>query len=184
DPCGDDDDIPGWRLGRRFPLAVHDADLKRSSEDGLGDRPDRERLPGPGPRDDSKPSPRCRQARDVGPVLAGEERIDIQAHRQLDRLTCRARRSDHDDAPGRGLGGEEGVRVGGKKVVPGDAHDRNIVTAMFSTGARKRKLEACVRASRLATVPAALSRTPAAASGTFRCTPHSGGTADTYQSPS
>ena len=47
DPGGHDDDVPGRRFGRRLALAVDHADAQRSRRARcLGDRTDRERLPG------------------------------------------------------------------------------------------------------------------------------------------
>ena len=130
----DDDDVPGRRLGRRLALAVHHADLERSAEHRGGDRPDRERLPRARPRDDAESASRGREPTDVVAVLAGEQRVDLEAHRQLDRLARGARRGDHDHAPGRRLGGEEGGRIGGKEVIARQAHGRNIERRQTKSG--------------------------------------------------
>ena len=51
----DDDDVPRRRFGRRFALAIDDADAQLFGvEDCLGDRPDRERLPGSRSGDDAE----------------------------------------------------------------------------------------------------------------------------------
>jgi hypothetical protein len=50
-------------------------------------------------------------------MLALEQRLEVQAERQLDRLARRARRGDDDDAT-RGMGRMSvGVGIGGKMVV-------------------------------------------------------------------
>ena len=121
-----DHDVPGGRLGRRLALAIHDADLERRREDRLGDGSDRERLSGPRPRHDPEPAPGGREPPDVRSVLPREQGVDVEAHRELDRLAGRARGGDHEDAPRGGLGGEKGGRIGGKKVVAGNSHGRNI----------------------------------------------------------
>src|SRR2546422_5973803 len=109
-----------------FPLAVHDADFERRSQDRRRNRPDSKRLARAGPGNDPEPPPRCREAGDVLTVLSGEERVDIEAHRELDGFAGRAGRGDHHDPPGGGLRGEEGVRIGGKEVIAGNSHGRNI----------------------------------------------------------
>jgi len=67
-------------------------------------------------------APRGGQAIDVAAVLSLEQRVDVQAERQLDRLARRTGRGDDDHPPGRGLGGEEGLGIGRKKVVARDSH--------------------------------------------------------------
>jgi len=59
-------------------------------------------------------------------VLTLEESLDLEAERQLYRLTGGARRRDDDDASGSGLGREVGLGIGGEEVVAGDTHGRNI----------------------------------------------------------
>src|SRR5205807_8469420 len=59
DPGGHDHDVPGRRLGRGFPLAVHDADLERRLQDRRRNRPDSERLARARPGNDPEPPPRC-----------------------------------------------------------------------------------------------------------------------------
>src|SRR5205814_3270312 len=126
DPGRHDHDVPRRRLGRGFALTVHDADLERRLQNGPRDRPDGERLAGTRPRNDAESRPRRRQAADVVPVLPREQGVDVEAHRQLDRFASRARRGDHHDPAGGGLRGAEGVGIGGKEVVSGDSHGRNI----------------------------------------------------------
>src|SRR5205807_8790407 len=50
----------------------------------------------------------------------------MQRQRQLDGLARGAGGRDHDDAPSRGLGGEEGLGVGGEKMIAGGMHAANI----------------------------------------------------------
>src|SRR5205823_3716639 len=126
DPGGDDHDVPGRRLGRRLALAVHYADLERRAQHGGGDRPDGERLARARRRDDAEAASRSRKAANIVAVLAAEQRVDLEAHRQLDRLARGPCRGDHDDAPGRWFGGEEGGGIGGKEVIARRAHGRNI----------------------------------------------------------
>ena len=122
DAGGDDDDVPGGRLGRRLALAVHHPDFERCAKDGLGDRPDGEGLAGPRRGHDPEPLARRRETPDVAAVLAIEQRFDVQGHRELDRLARRPGRGDDDHPPGGGFRREERLRIGGKKMVAGDAH--------------------------------------------------------------
>ncbi len=106
------------RLGRGFTLAIDDADLQAGgSKDLLGNRADRERLPRAGTRDDAESLAGPRQLANARAVMLLEERLDVEAERQLDRLARRARRRDDDDAPGRRLGANERVVIGREPVV-------------------------------------------------------------------
>src|SRR5207253_9078703 len=99
---------------------------------------DGERLARARPRDDAEPPARGREATDVVAVLAGEQRVDLEAHRQLDCLARGTGGGDHDHAPGRGLGGEEGGRIGGKEVIARQAYGRNIERRQTKSGRRAR----------------------------------------------
>src|SRR5207244_7923013 len=66
------------------------------------------------------------QSSNVVAVVAFEQRLQVQAEGQLDRLAGGPCRSDDDDSPSRGLGCEECLRIGREEVVAGDAHYCNI----------------------------------------------------------
>src|SRR5450432_2549238 len=90
-----DHDVPARRLGRRFTLAIDDADAQlRGAEDGLGDLSDRERLPGAGAGDDAESLSRARELEDLFAVFALEQRVEVQLYGELDRLARRARGGD------------------------------------------------------------------------------------------
>jgi hypothetical protein len=55
-------------------------------------------------------------------VLALEQRLELQAERQLDRLAGGAGGRDNDDSPRRRLGCDEGLGVGGKEMIARAAH--------------------------------------------------------------
>src|SRR5258706_13362622 len=86
----------------------------------------RQLLPRPRPRHDAEALPRRRQLADVVAVLALQQRVEMQRQRQLDGLARGAGGGDHDDPPSWGLGGEEGLGVGGEKVIAGGLHAANI----------------------------------------------------------
>ena len=110
----DDHDVPRRRLGRRLALAVDDADLERGRpEDGLRDRPHRQRLARAGARHDAEALPTRREASQIVAARAFEKRVEVQADREFDRFARRARRRDDDDAPSGRLGRDKGVAVGG-----------------------------------------------------------------------
>jgi hypothetical protein len=55
-------------------------------------------------------------------VLSNQQRLDVQAERDLDRFTGGAGRRDDDDSAPRMLGAPVGVDVGRKCVVAGWMH--------------------------------------------------------------
>jgi hypothetical protein len=55
-------------------------------------------------------------------VLTLEQRVDAQAHGELDRLAGRTGRGNHDNAARRGLGRAKGLGIRGKGVVTLDVH--------------------------------------------------------------
>ena len=72
DAGGDDDDVPTWRVGCRFALPIDDADAEVGrSEQLLGDRPYRERLPRTGAATDQEGQPGTHHA---GEQLRGADR--------------------------------------------------------------------------------------------------------------
>src|SRR6516162_8602957 len=108
DAGGDDHHVPRRRLRRRLALAIDDAHAQLvRAEDRLGDRADRERLPRARAGDDAESRARAREIANLRAVLALEERLEPQVHRQLDRLARRAGRRDDDDASRRRFSGEE-----------------------------------------------------------------------------
>src|SRR2546423_2424363 len=107
-----DDDVPGWRLGCRFPLSIDDADPESScAKNGFGNRPNRKRFTGAGASDDAEAVYGGRQLPDPLAVLLLQNRRYVQAERKLDRLTGSARRSDDDQSPGRRLGSDKGLMI-------------------------------------------------------------------------
>src|SRR5262249_22017218 len=108
-----DDDVPRRGLGRRFALAVDNADLERRGlEDLFGDRPNRERLARAGTGNDAEPLLRPSELADASAVALFEKCLDVQSDGELDGLTRRARRRDDDHAPGRRLGFDERLVIG------------------------------------------------------------------------
>ncbi len=93
-----DDHVPGGCLRRGLSLAIDDAHAEwGAAEDDFGDRPDRERLAGAGAGHDAESGRSGRERPHFGPVRPIEKRVEVQAHRDLDRLARRARRRDDDD---------------------------------------------------------------------------------------
>ena len=79
-------------------------------------------FPVPVPATIPNPFPDSRQLTHVGAVLALEERVEVQSESQLDRLTGRPSRRDHDDSA-RGMGCVAvSVGIGGKMMVAGGMH--------------------------------------------------------------
>ena len=122
----DDDDVPGRCLGGRFTLAIDDPDFQRCLENCFGHAADRERLAGACPRDNAEPLARSSKTANIVAVLALEQRLKVQAEGQLDGLAGGPCRGDDDDSPGRRLGCEECLRVGGEEMIAGYAHYWNI----------------------------------------------------------
>ena len=125
DSGGDDDDVPRRRLRRRLALPVDHAEGERLAQDGLGDRPDAERLAGAGAGHDAEGLPLPGPFAQLLPVLPLEQRVHVEPERQLDRLAGGARRGDDDDAAA-GMGGSP-VRFGIDRevVVAGGMHGGN-----------------------------------------------------------
>ena len=122
-PGRHDDHVPIGGVGRGLPLAVDHADVERLLQNRFRDRTDRQGLPGPRARHDPEATSRSRQLPDLLAVLPLEQRIQVQAHRELDRLAGRTRRRNDDDAP-RGMGRVAiGVGIGRKMVVAGRMHE-------------------------------------------------------------
>ena len=96
---------------------------ERLPQDRLGDRPDaRGSCRCPCRRRCRSPSPTRPAAADLRPVLPLEQRVEMQAERQLDRLARGARGGDDDDSA-LGMGSVAvGVGIGGKVVVAGGVH--------------------------------------------------------------
>ena len=110
----DDHDVPRRRFGRRFTFAVHDPRLQdRRAENRFGDWTDRERFAGPGARHDTEAVTTRRQTSQIVAARPLEERIEVQADGEFDRLAGRAGGRDDDDAPSGRLGRDKGVAVGG-----------------------------------------------------------------------
>ena len=95
------------------------------AEDLLGDRADRERLPGARAGDDAEALAAARaSSRTRRAVVRLEVGLEVQADRELDGLAGGARRRDDDDAPRGRLGRDEGVVVGREVLVSDVAHAR------------------------------------------------------------
>ena len=92
------------------------------AEDLLGDRADGERLAGARAGDDAEALAAARQLAHARAVLPLEKRLDVEPHRELDRLAGGARRRDDDDASRRRLGRDERVVIG--DVLVADRSDR------------------------------------------------------------
>src|SRR5438876_828870 len=73
----DDDDVPGRRFGRRFPLAIDDSDLQWCLQNGLRHAADRECLAGARPGHDPEPLARAGKPANVLAVLALEQRLQV-----------------------------------------------------------------------------------------------------------
>ena len=84
-------------------------------------------LPVPVPATMPKPLPDARQLAHARAVVPLEKRLDVELHRELDRLARGARRRDDDDAAGRRLGRDERVVVGEVRVA--DVRITTLVTA-------------------------------------------------------
>jgi len=123
DAGGDDDDVPRRRVGRRFALTVDHADAKvGGAENLLGDGTDGERLPRPGTGNDAKAAAGAGELPHARTVVLLEVRLDVESHRELDRLAGGSRGCDDDDAPGGRLGPDECGVVGREVLISYVAH--------------------------------------------------------------
>ncbi len=116
--------LPGRRFRCRLPLPIDHADLEWRLENGLGHVADGECLAGAGSSHDPKPPTRTCEAANVLAVLTFQQGLEVQAQRQFYGFAGSTRRSDDDDASSRRLGCEKCLRIGGKKVITGNAHTR------------------------------------------------------------
>ena len=120
---GDDDDVPGRRLGRGFPLAIDHADAQVGRPKQLfGDRSDRERLARPRSGDDAEAAPRARELTHARAEVLLEICLDVESDGELDGLARRAGRCDDDHATRGWLSPDERFAVGGKVLVSYFAH--------------------------------------------------------------
>jgi hypothetical protein len=144
-------------LGCRFPFPVHHSRAQGfGAKDLLGDGSDGERLARAGPGHNAESLPTAGQLPDLSAVLSFEQRVDVQAQRQLDRLARRARGRNDDDAPGRrlrryesGVIGREGAIVDvaehGRTLSARTAKNRDRRTAQ---GSKRRRLPSGANAKR------------------------------------
>ena len=124
----DDHDVPRRRLRRRFTLPVHDTGLQLGRpENRFGDGTNGQGLAGTRARHDAEALSTRREASQIVAACAFEERVEVQADREFDRLARRARRRDDDDAPSGRLGRNKGVAVGGEVTITWSAHPRNLL---------------------------------------------------------
>jgi hypothetical protein len=127
DAGGDDDDVPGGRLGGGLPLPVDDAHPQRLPENRLRHRPDAEGLAGPGAGDDAESLAARRPFPQFGAVFPLQDGVDVgQPEGQLDGLAGGPGGGDDDDAPLGGALPPEGVGIGGEEVVPCGMHGLKI----------------------------------------------------------
>jgi hypothetical protein len=118
DPRRHDHDIPAGSFGGCLALAIDDADTKvGGAKDGFRDRADGECFPGAGAGDYSEALPFAGELEDLASVLALEERVEMQANRELDGLARGARGRDDYDAAGRRLRGREGFAIRREVVI-------------------------------------------------------------------
>ena len=122
DAGGDDHHVPGRRLRRGFALPVHHPDAERLLEDGLGDRPDAERLADTGARHDTEALSTRGPRAQFRAVLPFEQGVEVEPEGQLDRFARRARGRDHDDPAVRMRGVSEGFGIGWKMMIAGGMH--------------------------------------------------------------
>jgi len=118
----DDHDIPGRRLGGGFSLTIDDSHFERRLQNRLGHAPNRQRLPGPGAGHNPEPLTRAGEAANVVAMLPLEQRLQLQAQRQLDCFAGGARRCNDDHSPSRRLSSEECLGIRGEGMVAGYAH--------------------------------------------------------------
>src|SRR6185437_15925213 len=119
--------------------------------------------PGARAGDDAESLPGSGKLYDLAAVLAREQRVEMQPHRELDRLARGARGSDDDDASGGGFRSRESFAVGRKIVVANVSHVRKATS---------------VGASRRSDHVAATAISPRADEGVARCSDGSRAAAD------
>ncbi len=125
DAGGDDDHVPGRRLGGGFAFPIHHPDEERLLQDRLGDGADAEGLADAGAGDDAEPFAARGEVEEVGAVLALQEGVELELKGEFDRLARRAGGGDDDHAPPDMAGGAKGVEIEGKLVVAGGEHVGN-----------------------------------------------------------
>ena len=147
--------MPGRRLRFRFAFTIDDANAQFVAQHRLRHWPDRQRFSRAGSRDDSESlSRRTRfphqifrmkalsERRQVGAMLAPKQCLDVEAKREYNRLTGRARGRDDDDASCSPLR-DECVVVGREVRVADAAEQRRLsvycgfsgLTTAFGSGA-------------------------------------------------